>query len=236
MAPVSRSARRFLVLLSVATVSCSSVQAELSGSYTNTSKDWVQCATLTVTGSEITGYFQTVQRTGKAPNGYSVSQARFVGKLSNQSFSLRSDNFALLFGGTGISDCSGKFSNGSFHLNVPQPSGQTLTMAFKRSTTQQWNKVVADFQAKCRTEVTPKTNKVRLGKLGEAKEATEIYAQPDTTSKIYYRLKPKDRLVVHPGPSGWVKVLLQNGQFGYVPESKVKQLPFEVTTDRNVSG
>jgi len=69
-----------------------------------------------------------------------------------------------------------------------------------------------------------------LGNLGQALEATPIYADTNTKARIFYRAKAFEYLVVqefkHPE---WRKVLLQNGEFGYVQSGKVASLPYEVT-------
>lgn len=71
---------------------------------------------------------------------------------------------------------------------------------------------------------------VVLGKLGQATQATSIHASPSSRSRVFSQVKPAQYLVVQPSSrSGWLKVLLQKGTYGYVPASKVTQLPYKVT-------
>jgi len=76
----------------------------------------------------------------------------------------------------------------------------------------------------------PGPKKVVLGKLGQATESTAIYASPTARSRVYYRVKPYDYLVVRKTrSSAWVQVLMQTGQYGYASTKAVAQLPYEVT-------
>ena len=73
--------------------------------------------------------------------------------------------------------------------------------------------------------------RVVLGHLGRARRATVIRKSPSSASSSYYRVKAKDYLVVDSTvKSGWVKILLQNGQFGYAQTAAVEQLPYLVTS------
>jgi len=73
--------------------------------------------------------------------------------------------------------------------------------------------------------------KVVLGRLGQATASTRIYASPNSRSRIFYRVKPKQYLVIRTGPSqAWDAVLLQNGVYGFVPSKAVEPLPYQVTT------
>jgi cell wall-associated NlpC family hydrolase len=74
-------------------------------------------------------------------------------------------------------------------------------------------------------------NKVVLGKLGQALEETKIYSKPNNTSRVYYKVKPYQYLVIREGNNKYHKVLLQNGQYGYVAASVVARLPYDVTAD-----
>lgn len=75
-----------------------------------------------------------------------------------------------------------------------------------------------------------------LGKLGQALEHTPIYSNTDTKSRVYYRVKEFEYLVVQDFKfPEWRKVLLQNGRFGYVRSEKVAALPYEVTVDSSAS-
>lgn len=71
-----------------------------------------------------------------------------------------------------------------------------------------------------------------LGKLGQALEATPIYANTSTKARVYYKAKAYEYLVVQDFKfPEWRKVLLQNGAYGYVQSEKVAELPYEVTQD-----
>lgn len=76
------------------------------------------------------------------------------------------------------------------------------------------------------------TGRVVLGKLGQATHATAIYAQPNSQSRVYYKAKTKDYLVIRKAHSaGWFQVLMQTGQYGYVQTAAVNQLPYDVTSN-----
>jgi cell wall-associated NlpC family hydrolase len=71
-----------------------------------------------------------------------------------------------------------------------------------------------------------------LGKLGQATEKTPIYSKMSTKARVYYRVKAYEYLVVTDSSrDNWMKVLLQNGQYGYVPADTVAKLPYEVTME-----
>lgn len=75
-----------------------------------------------------------------------------------------------------------------------------------------------------------------LGKLGQSVKTTSIYATTNTRSRVYYRLKPYQYLVLQSTSSAsWFKVLLQNGRFGYVHAAAVARLPYEVTCDASTA-
>jgi cell wall-associated NlpC family hydrolase len=76
--------------------------------------------------------------------------------------------------------------------------------------------------------------KVVLGKLGQVTEATKIYSRPATNSHVYYRIKAYEYIVIQPKSDGWFKVLLRNGEYGYVETDAVAKLPFQVTVDKPV--
>ncbi len=72
--------------------------------------------------------------------------------------------------------------------------------------------------------------KIVLGRLGQTTASTRIYASPTSRSRIYYRAKPYEYLVLKPyNGEGWYKVMLQNGADGYVSAQKVTELPYQVT-------
>lgn len=74
--------------------------------------------------------------------------------------------------------------------------------------------------------------KVVLGKLGQTVSSTAIYASPTTRSRIYYRVKPYEYLVIKASRTDeWLQVLLQNGLWGYVPTNKVARLPYDAVAD-----
>lgn len=71
-----------------------------------------------------------------------------------------------------------------------------------------------------------------LGKLGQATEKTPIYSSMSSKSRVYYRVKQYEYLVVTDSSrDNWMKVLLQNGRYGYVPADTIAKLPYEVTTE-----
>src|SRR5687768_11393784 len=71
-----------------------------------------------------------------------------------------------------------------------------------------------------------------LGKLGQATEKTPIYASMSSKARVYYRVKQYEYLVVTDSSrDNWMKVLLQNGRYGYVPADTIAKLPYEVTTE-----
>lgn len=74
---------------------------------------------------------------------------------------------------------------------------------------------------------------VVLGKLGQATKATPIFTSPNSKARIYYTAKPKEYLVLRKmSTQAWMQVLMQNGQHGYVATAAVKQLPYEVTSEK----
>ena len=80
--------------------------------------------------------------------------------------------------------------------------------------------------------VTAYAEKKVIGKLGQATEKTPIYASMSTRSKVYYRVKQYEYLVVTDSSrDNWMKVLLQNGKYGYVPADTIAKLPYEVSAE-----
>ncbi len=78
-------------------------------------------------------------------------------------------------------------------------------------------------------------NKVVLGKLGQSVKSAVIYASASSRSRIYYRLKPYEYLVLNESNSKtYTRVLLKNGWFGYVRRDAVAVLPYEVTNSKPV--
>lgn len=75
-----------------------------------------------------------------------------------------------------------------------------------------------------------------LGKLGQTTEATPIYASMNKRSHVYYRVKQYEYLVISASPrDNWMRVLLQNGMYGFVPADTVAKLPYEVTAEMPTS-
>lgn len=64
-----------------------------------------------------------------------------------------------------------------------------------------------------------------LGNLGQALEATRIYAAPNTKSKIFYTAKQYQYLIVSSYTDSYHKVVMSNGVTGYARTSKVAMLP-----------
>jgi cell wall-associated NlpC family hydrolase len=75
--------------------------------------------------------------------------------------------------------------------------------------------------------------KVVLGKLGQALEDTRIHASANTRARVFYRVKQFEYLVVKASDSqNWLRVLLQNGRYGYVQADAVARLPYDVTANQ----
>ncbi|MFY9234479.1 MAG: C40 family peptidase [Fimbriimonadaceae bacterium] len=73
-----------------------------------------------------------------------------------------------------------------------------------------------------------------LGKLGQALKTMPIFSKMDAKSKVLYRSKAFEYIVVKPAKyKAWTAVLLQNGRYGYVQTERVAILPYEVTTDQS---
>lgn len=74
--------------------------------------------------------------------------------------------------------------------------------------------------------------KVVIGKLGQATEATAIRARAGTTAKIFYKLRPYEYIVLKAGPNeNWLRVVMSNGSVGYVLADKVARLPYDVSAE-----
>lgn len=72
--------------------------------------------------------------------------------------------------------------------------------------------------------------RVVVGKLGQATDAVPIFSAPSPRSRIYYRTKAYDYLVVRRvSGSAWTQVYMQNGRYGYVDAGAVAELPYQVT-------
>lgn len=75
-----------------------------------------------------------------------------------------------------------------------------------------------------------------LGKLAQALRGEPIYFTDNVKSRVYYRVKPYEYLVVDDHKyDAWVKVLMANGKYGYMKSEAVAKLPYEVTTQATSS-
>lgn len=78
----------------------------------------------------------------------------------------------------------------------------------------------------------PPAGRVVLGKVGRVTKSSVVHKSPSRSSLAYFPIKPKQMLVVSPSPkSGWYKVLLDNGNYGYAETSVVEALPYQVTAN-----
>lgn len=76
------------------------------------------------------------------------------------------------------------------------------------------------------------TEKIELGKLGQAIKAATIYSQPTTKARAYYKTKEYQYLVVQNGAKeGWLQVLMENGAFGYIRTDAVARFEYVVTLE-----
>lgn len=92
--------------------------------------------------------------------------------------------------------------------------------------------LIAAFSVLASFGLSQTDKKVVLGKLGQALETTPIKASPKSSARTYYQVRPYEYLVIQSSKySGWLKVLLENRLFGYVKETTVARLPYEVTAD-----
>lgn len=86
------------------------------------------------------------------------------------------------------------------------------------------------------TAASARAEKVVLGKLGQALKETRIYSSPSSRSRIYYKVKAYEYLVIKPSKSAtYWSVLLQNGRWGYAPKTLVAELPYDCTMDSGAS-
>jgi cell wall-associated NlpC family hydrolase len=75
--------------------------------------------------------------------------------------------------------------------------------------------------------------KITLGKLGQAIEETSIHASPSKSARVYYKVRAFEYLIIQSAKQeNWLRVLLENGKFGYIPAAKVARLPYDVTQDQ----
>ncbi|MBS1724169.1 MAG: trypsin-like peptidase domain-containing protein [Armatimonadetes bacterium] len=86
----------------------------------------------------------------------------------------------------------------------------------------------ATLTARPDTAAKGATGKV-IGKLGQTIQPAGIYASADAHARVYYTTKKLQYIVVNPSShDGWLTVLLQNGRNGYIIESLVLTLPYDV--------
>lgn len=79
-------------------------------------------------------------------------------------------------------------------------------------------------------------DKVVLGSLGQTLKKTPIFASPNPRSHVYYRSNAYEYIVIKDSPkAGYYKVLMANGQYGYVPDSVVAKLPYEAVSEKPVT-
>ncbi|MFQ3588042.1 MAG: C40 family peptidase [Fimbriimonadaceae bacterium] len=82
------------------------------------------------------------------------------------------------------------------------------------------------------TGTNPPAQRKVIGHLGQTIEPTFIYQRPAMNARVFYRPKAYEYLVVNPGPNEtWMRVVMSNGQTGYIRASTVARLPYEVTID-----
>jgi cell wall-associated NlpC family hydrolase len=68
-----------------------------------------------------------------------------------------------------------------------------------------------------------------MGWLAQAKTRAPLRLEPDSSEKVVYTVPAKRYLVVRPwSDKSWYSVLLNNGQYGFMPASTVTELPFTV--------
>lgn len=70
---------------------------------------------------------------------------------------------------------------------------------------------------------------VVLGRLGRTLVSARIFSQPTSRSQVYYRVRAYESLILQPGPNAkWRKVVMEKGQFGFIPADSVAVLPYEL--------
>lgn len=68
----------------------------------------------------------------------------------------------------------------------------------------------------------------RLGKLVITTRPALIYAQQDTDSYVYYRVKANFHLMMRESKGGWYGVVMLDGRLGWVQKRLVRETPYEV--------
>lgn len=71
-----------------------------------------------------------------------------------------------------------------------------------------------------------------LGRLGQALRDTPIYSSRSTSSRVFYRVKAYEYLIVRTPVGSWTPVVMENGRLGYIQNSRVAILPYNVTAAR----
>ncbi len=73
-----------------------------------------------------------------------------------------------------------------------------------------------------------------LGRLGQALDSTPIYSRASSNSRVYYRVKSYEYLIVRTAANGstYTPVVMENKQLGYIRTNKVAVLPYNVTASR----
>ncbi len=71
-----------------------------------------------------------------------------------------------------------------------------------------------------------------LGRLGQATATAPIYASKSTSSRVFYRVKSYEYLIVRAAAGNWTPVVMENGRLGYIRTDKVAVLPYNVTQSR----
>jgi hypothetical protein len=78
--------------------------------------------------------------------------------------------------------------------------------------------------------LAPAERRVVLGKLGQVTEVTRIHAAPNTRSRVFYRARAFEYIVLRDAErQGWFRVLMSNGLWGYIQADTVARLPYNVT-------
>lgn len=76
-----------------------------------------------------------------------------------------------------------------------------------------------------------------LGKMGQATAKISIYAAPTTRSRVFYRAKAFEYLIVRTTTTkvGWVRILMSNGIDAYAKKDKVAVLPYDIRAKEAVT-
>lgn len=83
----------------------------------------------------------------------------------------------------------------------------------------------------------PNENVVVIGSLGQAVKETKIYQSASPRSRVFSNVKAYQYLVIRPGSvEEWHRVVLRNGQLGYISANDVAVLPYEVTSPAKATG